>query len=444
MEKVSPERDRGHPCAVSTGAWASTDMRKVYITGLGFITCIGNDPAAVEASVRELRHGFVLYPPFQGPNMAVKVVGTVKGFCTDSTDQEDWTYPEQYRFRRELLRSMAPNGLYAHCAVLQAIQDARLAESEVQNEATGIYCASGGSPFLLGHFLNRMRELGVARCPPTGIVAAISGTLNFNLVAAFKIRGNSCGFSSACASTGHALGFAYDDIATGRQERMFVVGAEDGNLESILPFAGMRALSLQTDPNLASRPFDLARDGFVGSGGAAVLVLESEEEVGRRGATPYAELAGWGQASDGYNVAISHPEGQGLARAMTLALRATRLAPVDVDYINAHATATPIGDISEAKAIGAVFGAATGRVAVSSTKAITGHGLSMATALETGICALAIRHGFTPGCAHLQNVDPQCAHLNLPRETRPVGPRVVLNNASGFGGANVSLVLKAV
>ncbi len=418
-------------------------MRKVYITGLGFISSIGNDKSAVETSLREMRHGFELYPPFQQPLVPVKVMGTVKDFAVESIEPEDWTFPARYSIRRELLRSLAPHGLYAHCAMLQAVEDAGLAAGEIQHEDTGLYCASAGSPMVLSHYLNRMHELGVMRCSPVAVVSSISGTLNFNLVAAFKIRGHSCGFSSACASTGHALGFAYDDIATGRQERMFVVGAEDGNTDAILPFAAMRALSVATDPAQASRPFDVARDGFVGTGGAAVVVLESEEAVARRGATPYAELAGWGQASDGHNVAISHPEGGGLALAMQRALRATGLTPVQVDYINAHATSTPIGDASEVNAIRSVFGAEVARVAVSSTKGLTGHGLSMATALETGICALALRGGFIPGCGGLRTVDPKFADLNLPRATLATKPRVVLNNASGFGGANVSLVLRA-
>ncbi len=418
-------------------------MRKVYITGLGFVSSIGNDKSAVETSLRELRHGFELYAPFQRPEIPVKVMGTVKEFDVASVEPEDWTFPSRYSIRRELLRSMAPHGLYAHCAMLQAIEDARLADADLQNENTGLYCASAGSPMVLTHYVRRMHELGVNRCSPVAVVSSISGTLNFNLVAAFKIRGHSCGFSSACASTGHALGFAYDDIVTGRQDRMIVVGAEDGNMDAILPFATMRALSVEKDPALASRPFDVARDGFVGTGGAAVVVLESEEAVARRGATPYAELAGWGQASDGHNVAISHPEGLGLATAMQRAMRAAGVTPSQIDYINAHATSTPIGDASEVKAIRAVFGAEVGRVPVSSTKALTGHGLSMATALETGLCSLAMRGGFIPGCGGLRNVDPKFADLNLPRETRPDSPRVVLNNASGFGGANVSLVLRA-
>lgn len=330
-------------------------MPRVFVTGIGLITSIGNDAASVTSSLRELRHGFELYPPFQPDDIPVKVAAPVKGFQTDSTDPEDWTFPERYRIRREVIRGMAPHGVYAWCAMQQAIEDAKLAEADYSNAHTGLYAASGGSPHLMGHMLQRMHTLGVMRCSPLGIVASISGTLNFNLVAHFRIKGASCGFSSACASSSHALGYAYDDLTLGRQKRMFVVGAEDGNVDSILPFAGMRALSLQKDPVLASRPFDAARDGFVGTGGAAVLVLETEDEVARRGAKVYCEVAGWGQASDGHNVAISHPDGEGLRQAIEHALRSSGTPAEAVDYINAHATSTPIGDISEARALKAVL-----------------------------------------------------------------------------------------
>jgi 3-oxoacyl-[acyl-carrier-protein] synthase-1 len=277
-----------------------------------------------------------------------------------------------------------------------------------------------------------------------GIVASIVGTLNFNLVAAFRIEGASCGFSSACASSAHALGFAFDELAMGRQKRMFVVGGEDGNTDAILPFAAMRTLSLQSDPNLASRPFDVARDGFVGTGGATVLVLETEDEVQRRGAKPYVEVLGWGQASDGYNVAISHPEGHGSSAAMMRALRAAGVAPEEVDYVNAHATSTLIGDVSEARALRAVFKDPTAKPAISSTKALTGHGLSLAGAMESGFCALAVREGFTPGSAHIAELDPACEGLRILRETQPTAPKIVLKNSSGFGGANVALLFKNV
>jgi 3-oxoacyl-[acyl-carrier-protein] synthase-1 len=418
-------------------------MRKVYITGVGFITSIGNDVATVSESLKELRHGIVQYPPFQKAEVPVKVAAPIRDFQTESTDQEDWVFPARYSIRREVLRGMAPHGIYAYCAMQQAVEDARLTEADYSNPDTGLYAASAGSPFLLNFHLERMRKLGVMRCPPLGIVACISGTVNFNLVSQFKIRGASTGFSSACASSAHALGFAYDEIALGRQKRMFVIGAEDGNVESILPFAGMRALSLQADPSLASRPFDVARDGFVGTGGATVLVLESEDEVARRKAKVYCEVAGWGQASDGYNVAISHPDGEGLRMAIENALKYSEVAPEEVDYVNAHATSTPIGDISEVKALKAIFKNSPSRPAVSSTKALTGHGLSLAGAMEAGFCALAMKEGFIPGSAHISKLDPACAGLNIIRATLPQRPNVVLSNSSGFGGANVCLVFRA-
>jgi len=419
-------------------------MSRVFITGLGFITSIGNDTASVASSLRELRHGFVTYAPFQKDNIPVKVAAPVRGFSTESPDPEDWSIPAPFTVRREALRSLGPNALYALCAMQQAVADARLQPEEVSNDDTGLYAASAGSAGFLARCLNRMHELGPMRVPPLSIVASIAGSVQFNLVAHFKIKGASTGFSSACASSAHALGFAHDEIRLGRQKRMFVVGAEDGDSDTILPFAAMRALSINPDPASASRPFDKARDGFVGTGGGAVLVLESEAEVLRRGIAPYAEVLGWGQASDGHNVAISHPEGLGLANAMRRALIASGLTPAQLDYVNAHATSTPIGDASECHALRAVLAEHAPRVVVSSTKALTGHGLSLAGAMESGFCALAIRDGFTPGSAHITDLDPVCAGLNILRATLPSGPAVVVNNSSGFGGANVCIAMRRV
>lgn len=417
-------------------------MRKVYITGLGFTSSIGNDATQVVDHLRAMTHGIRLYTPFDREDVPVRVAAPVQGFEVDSLDPEDWVFPAGLTIKREVLRGMAPHVAYAWSAILQAIADARLDEGDISNEDTGLYAASAGSPFFLSSMISRMNQYGVMRCSPLSIVSSIAGTLNFNLVAHLRIKGSSSGFTSACASSAHALGFAYDEIALGRQERMFVVGAEDCNRESMLPFACMRALSLQRDPDLASRPFDTARDGFVATGGAAVLVLESEESVARRGVSPYCEVAGWGQASDGYNVAISHPEGDGLQSAMEKALRCARVSAAEVDYVNAHATSTPIGDASEAMALRRVFGGDRGRPAISSTKALTGHGLSLAGALESGFCALSIREGFMPGSANINNLDPACEGLNILRATQALAPALVLSNSSGFGGANVCLVFR--
>jgi 3-oxoacyl-[acyl-carrier-protein] synthase I len=275
-----------------------------------------------------------------------------------------------------------------------------------------------------------------------GLVSSIAGTLNFSLAAHYKISGAVCGFISACASSSHALGYAMDEIRLGRQQRMLVVGAEDMTAESIVPFSSLRALSNNPDPATASRPFDRRRDGFVGTGGAVALIVEDAALARQRGAKVYAELIGWGQAGDGHSVAASHPEGAGLREAMRRTLADARTSATDIDYINAHATSTPAGDRSEALALQAVFTNSGAKPRISSTKALTGHGLSMAGAMEAAFCALTISDGFIPGAAHLEEPDPVCAGLDLPRTSLDEAPRLVLNNSSGFGGSNVCHLLR--
>ncbi|MDX2111316.1 MAG: beta-ketoacyl-[acyl-carrier-protein] synthase family protein [Verrucomicrobiota bacterium] len=420
----------------------SMSRREVVITGLGFISSIGNSNEAVLDSIKELRHGIEPFEFLSGQDSAVKVAGTVKDFNVSSTNCLEWTHPAAYTVPREILRGLAPHGLYAYCATLQAIQDAGLDPAEVGNEDTGLYCASAGSPRQLHHYMRQLTEGGAKRGHPMGVVSSISGTLNFNLGAAFKIRGANCGFSSACASSSHALGYAYDDIVLGRLKRMLVVAGEDLNAESMLPFLGMRALSLNANPDTASRPFDAGRDGFVGTGGGVALILEEGALARARGARIYAQIAGWGQAADGHNIMISQPNGDGLALAMRRALKDACIEPDGIGYINAHATSTPAGDLSEARAIATVFPPGTHQPWVSSTKALTGHGLSMAGALEGAICALAIHHQIIPGAANISRLDPACAHLRLPLTSLSESPGTVLHNSSGFGGSNVCLVMK--
>ena len=412
------------------------------ITGLGFITSIGNDRATVARSLRELRHGFESVEFLGNPNLSVKVAGTIKGFAFPTTNWRDWRWPDNFAVDRELVRGLAPHGVYALCALQQALADAGLEPGQLTDGATGLFCASAGSPFMLGHFLEQMRASRGERGNPMGIVSSIAGTLNFNLAAHYKISGAVCGFVSACASSSHALGYAMDEIRLGRQQRMLVVGAEDVTAESVLAFSSLRALSTNADPATASRPFDRRRDGFVGTGGAAALIVEDAAVARARGARIYAELAGWGQAGDGHSVAASHPEGAGLREAMRRALADARVAPAAIGYVNAHATSTPAGDRSEALALQSLFTAAGAKPRVSSTKALTGHGLSLAGAMEAAFCALAIAEGFIPGAAHLAEPDPVCAGLDLPRTSLDEPPGLVLNNSSGFGGSNVCHVLR--
>ncbi len=416
--------------------------RTAVVTGLGFITPIGNDCATVTASLRTLRPGLAPITFFDNPAVSVKVAGTVKEFDVESAGWRDWRWPTRYVFPRETLRSLAPHGLYALCAVEQALADASLTHDAITDGGTGLYCASAGSAFMTHHQVAQIYAARGERGNPMTVVTSIAGTLNFNLAAHYRIRGAVGGFAAACASSSHALGCALDDIRLGRQTRMLIVGAEETNAATILPFAAMRALSTSADPATASRPFDEARDGFVSAGGAVCLVLEEAEVARRRGAPIYAELAGWGAAADGHSIAVSHPEGAGLAAAMRRTLTDAGVAATDIDYVNAHATSTPAGDRSEARALRAVFTDASARPRVSSTKGLTGHPLSMSGVMEAAFCALAIRDGFTPGNANLVTPDPACADLDLPRATLDRAPRLVLNNSSGFGGSNVCHVLR--
>ena len=415
--------------------------KRVVITGLGFITSIGNSRDEVLDSLRHARSGIEIFPELPQTPGSPCVAGTIKGFDLSSPAFDDWTLPPGYTIERTELRSMCPHVVYAWCAMQQAIAHARLGPDRVSHPRTGAMCASGGSMGMIYDNLHTMVTRGVHKCYPLGLPAAIPGTLNSNLAASFKLKGAVLGFASACASSAHALGYGFDQISLDRQDIAFVVGAEDCNLYSILPFASVRALSVVADPDKTPAPFDVKRDGFVGTGGAAVVVLESLDSAQARGADIIAEVLGWGEAADGYNIMAPEPEGEGLGRAMASALADAGVIPDDIDYVNAHATGTGVGDLSEIKAIRRVFNGA--RVPyVSSTKALTGHGLCLAGAMEAAFTALALQNRFMPISAKIAQLDPACH--GVPVLTKPVGeePVVAMSNSSGFGGANVSLVLK--
>lgn len=421
-------------------------MRKVFVTGLGFVTSIGNNKHSVTNSLKELKHGIERYPLFEKDDkIPIKVIAPIKNFDTTSHDPEDWIFPNSLTLKMDTLRALAPHGLYALYAVEQALQDAQLTANDVgENPRTGLFTASSGSTVSMHHLLNTLFEKGVMRCPPVGIIRSVVGTLNFTLASVYKIKGASTGFSSACASSGHALGYAFNEIASGAQDRMIVVGGEDCTLENILPFAGLRALSTSQDPNRASRPFDQDRDGFVGSGGATTMILESEELARKRSSPLYAEFLGWGQATDGYHPTKPHPEGVGLVAAIRQALQSAKINPSDIDYINAHATGTFVGDLAEIQAIKTVFPPTSTTPAISSTKALTGHSLSCSSIMEAAFTTLSMNENFIPGSAHIDNLDKNAKGLWIPLQSIEKKINIAMSNSSGFGGANVSLIFKNV
>jgi 3-oxoacyl-[acyl-carrier-protein] synthase I len=391
-------------------------------------------------SLKEGRTGIEYFAPLERSGVPVRLAGTVKGFTFPELRSDEWTYPEGYKISRSLLRSMSPNVLFAFCAMQQAIADAKLSPDLVSNVRTGAMCASNGSPWLTYDYLDMMLKKGPQRCNPMAMVASIAGTLNMNLVAGFGIKGASLGFSSACASSAHALGAAIDKIRANRQDIVFVAGAEDCDLFTILPFVGTRALTTQRDPALTPCAFDRKRDGFVVAGGAAVLVLEELDHARRRGAPIHAEVLGWGEGSDGYSVMAPEPEGDGLGRAMQAAIDDAGISASDVDYINAHGTATLIGDAAEIRAIQRVFAEKSPHV--SSTKSITGHGLSLAGTMEGAFCCLALEERFTPVSEHITELDPEFDSVAVVTAPIDSAPDVALTNSSGFGGTNVAIIFR--
>lgn len=412
------------------------------VTGIGFITSIGNNEQAVLHSLKNLKSGIRPHR-FLGEEdrSDIRVAGTVDGFDFSAPSWAGWSYPEDYVIPKELLRGLPPHGVYAFCAIKQALNQAGLSSDAISSPRIGIHCASAGSPMLMHRYLNQLHHNKGRRGTPLGVVSTISGTLNFNLATHFGIQGANLGFTSACASSSHAIAYALDEIRLGRHDAILVIGAEDFTAESLMPFSAMNALSRQTESD-ASCPWDIRRDGFVGSGGACALLLESPEFARKRGANVLSKIIAWGQSSDGLDRTASHPEGNGLSRAMQAALKDAGLSPISIDYINAHATSTRVGDISEARAISEVFIKNGLNPKVSSTKGLTGHCLSMAGAMEAAFCTLFLRYGFYAGNAHLNEVDPECKALTLPTRSNKAKLRTILSNSSGFGGANVVLVMQ--
>jgi len=413
-------------------------MSGVTITGAGVVCCLGHEGASVTDAVCHQRHG--LRPWVAAPGTSPRLAGTLPGFDLDEAAPRAWSWPEGTTIDSSLLRMLPPHGVPVLVAAREAFAEARLPEASLRDGRTGLAMASGGSPRLLFHHLKALEAKGWTNPHPLAVLASAPGGLAFTLAAAWGIRGPVTGFCTGCVSAAVALCHAADAVAGGTVDRMIVVAGEDLSAETFLPFDGLGALSQQSDPEFASRPFDAARDGFVPAAGAAVFVVESTSSAVARGVQPVAVLRGWGQSGDGWHAVQPHPDGDGIARAMRLAMDRAGCGTGDIGHVNAHAASTQAGDRAEATAIRRVFGADHGPP-VSSLKALLGHSLNAAAGVELAVVLRCLAAGFIPAQSHLRDVDPACGGLHLPREPLVYDGRLLMKNGVGFGGANVALVL---
>ncbi|MGH6627407.1 MAG: beta-ketoacyl synthase N-terminal-like domain-containing protein [Burkholderiaceae bacterium] len=390
---------------------------------MGIVSCLGNRLDAVERALREGRCGVRYMPEYAELGLRSCVAGVPD--ISDAPPVE-----------RKIRRFMGDAALYAYHAMHSALADAGLARQEVSTPRTGLVVGSGvGSPFEHVSAVDSLRERGIAKVPPYVVPRVMGSTTSACLSTAFGIQGASYSMTSACTTSAHCIGHGAELIQSGKQDVIFAGGSEEVRWTSTVLFDAMGALSTTYNDATASRPYDAGRDGFVIAGGAGMLVLEELDHARRRGARIHGELVGYGTCSDGLDMVT--PATEGAARAMRLALAE---AGGCVDYINAHATSTPLGDLRELAAIREVFGHNVPMI--SSTKGLTGHPIAAAAAHEAIYALLMLRGGFLAGCAHLDQPDPACAGLPILR--RRVERRIdtVMSNSFGFGGTNASLVFR--
>src|ERR1700722_1831394 len=403
-------------------------MRRVVVTGMGIVSSIGNNTQEVLASLREAKSGVVRADKYVEMGFRSQVHGAPSLDASEAG-------------ARRAMRFLGGGAAWNHVAMEQAIRDAGLEETEVSNERTGIIMGSGGpSTRAIVEAADTARSKGPKRVGPFAVPKAMSSTASATLATWFKIRGLSYSISSACASSTHCIGNAYELIQYAKQAMMFAGGCEELDWTLTVLFDAMGALSSKYNdtPHKASRAYDADRDGFVISAGAGVLVLEELEHAKARGARIYGEVAGYGATSDGVDMVA--PSGEGAARCMRLALRDVKPA---VDYINPHATSTPIGDLKEIEAIRDVFGSGDKCPPISATKSLTGHSQGATGVHEAIYSLLMMNNGFICESANIENIDPAFADMPILRERRDhVTLGCVSSNSFGFGGTNASLVFK--
>lgn len=403
-------------------------MRRAVITGIGIVSCLGNDAATVTESLRLGRSGIRFKPEYAERGLRSQVAGVID-------IDLDALVPRKAR------RFMGDSAAYAYVAMEQAIRDAGLTEEMVSNTRTGLVAGSGGgSTTNLVEAADTLRERGVRRVGPYGVPKTMASTVSACLATPFQIKGVNYSITSACATSAHCIGHAVELIQLGKQDVVFAGGGEEENWTMAMCFDAMGALSSKYNetPERASRPYDAERDGFVIAGGAGMVVVEEYEHAKARGAKIYAEIIGYGATSDGYDMVA--PSGEGAVRCMRQALDGVQ-GPVD--YINTHGTSTPVGDIAELKAIREVFGDQL--PLISSTKSLTGHSLGATGVQEAIYCLLMLQEDFIAASANIEQLDPEAEGMRIATSrVDNAGLRTVMTNSFGFGGTNATLVLRRI
>lgn len=402
-------------------------MRRVVVTGMGIVSCLGNDLDAVSKSLAEGRAGIRAAPAYAQLGLRSQIAGR--------PDIE----PDQHLDRRDL-RFMGDAAAYAAIALKQAIADSGLSEQDTSHPRTGLIAGSGGaSSANIVEAADLLRERGIRKVGATRVPRTMSSTIAACLATTFRIKGVSYSVTSACATSAHCIGSAAEQIRWGKQDVMFCGGGEEEHWSLAALFDAMGALSSARNatPETASRAYDASRDGFVIAGGGGMLVLESLDRARARGARIYAELVGYGVTADGADMV--QPSGEGAMRCMRQALETVSGT---VDYLNTHGTSTSVGDVIELKAVREVFGAAV--PPLSSTKSLSGHSLGAAGVHEAIYSLLMMRDGFLAASANIDELDPAVAHFPIIRSTLSLQPRTVMSNSFGFGGTNATLVFQKV
>jgi 3-oxoacyl-[acyl-carrier-protein] synthase-1 len=401
-------------------------MRRVVITGLGIVSCLGNDKDTVTANLRANRPGIRFNPEYAEMGLRSQVSGSIDLNLEELID-------------RKIFRFVGHAAAYAYLAMKDAIADSGLTEEQVSNVRTGLIAGSGGASTLNQmEALDTLREKGVKRVGPYRVTRTMGSTVSACLATPFKIKGVNYSISSACATSAHCIGNAVEQIQLGKQDIVFAGGGEEEHWSQSFLFDAMGALSTQYNetPEKASRAYDAKRDGFVIAGGGGMVVVEELEHALARGAKIYAEIVGYGATSDGYDMVA--PSGEGAIRCMQMAL-STVEGPID--YLNTHGTSTPVGDAKEMEGVRAVFG--DNAPAISSTKSLSGHSLGAAGVHEAIYCLLMMENNFIAGSANIEELDPVVADMPIQLKTvEDAKIDQVMSNSFGFGGTNATLVLK--